>query len=412
MLWWRPKNIIVSHIITTWVFDLGKTFTGSEKMMSFGGKVNLVICQKSKIDDWVNHFKEHYPEYDVEDLSKKNDFQTFIATWEIEEGQMIGVINYDLIFRRPELLKVKFDTVMLDESSIIQNRTSKRSKAILKLNTKNTILLSGTPTGGKYERLWSQIKLLGWEISEDLYFKQYIDFYYDMTEGFPRMVINGYKNVDRLKSKLREHGAHFLKTEEVFDLPPQTFETVYVNQSSDYKKFVKSRIITVGEREFVGDTALTFDLYKRMLCGSYNKEKMKALEDLLSSTDERVIIFYNWTNELYAIEDVCVKLDKPLSIVNGDGKDLSMYEEYENSVTAIQYQAGSMGLNLQKSNRIIYFTPPTMSELFEQSKKRTHRIGQERPCFYYYIICKGSVEERIYSVLKERKDYTDFLFEE
>jgi SNF2 family DNA or RNA helicase len=325
---------------------------------------------------------------------------------------MIGVINYDLIFRRPELLKVNFDTVMLDESSIIQNRTSKRSKAILKLKTKNTILLSGTPTGGKYERLWSQIKLLGWDISEDLYFKQYIDFYYDMTEGFPRMVITGYKNVDRLKAKLREHGAHFLKTEEVFDLPTQTFENIYVKKSTEYKKFEKSRIIMIGEKELVGDTALTFDLYKRMFCGSYNKEKMKVLEDLLSSTDDRVIVFYNWTNELYAIEDLCTKLDRPLSIVNGERKDLSMYHEYENSVTAIQYQAGAMGLNLQKSNKIIYFTPPTMSELFEQSKKRTHRIGQEKPCFYYHLICKGSVEERIYSVLRERKDYTDYLFEE
>lgn len=392
---------------------LGKTFTGSEKMMSLDGRVNLVICQKSKIDDWVEHFEEHYTKNCVFDLSKKNDFEFFVEQVRHEVPTLlVGVINYDLIFRRPELLKVRFDTVMLDESSIIQNRTSKRSKAILKLKTKNTILLSGTPTGGKYERLWSQIKLLGWDISEDLYFKQYIDFYYDMTEGFPRMVITGYKNVDRLKAKLREHGAHFLKTEEVFNLPTQTFENIYVKKSSDYKKFEKSRLLRTPEREFVGDTALTFDLYKRMLCGSYNKEKMKVLEDLLSSTDDRVIVFYNWTNELYAIEDLCIKLDRPLSIVNGEGKDLTMYEEYENSVTAIQYQAGAMGLNLQKSNKIIYFTPPTMSELFEQSKKRTHRIGQEKPCFYYHLICKGSVEERIYSVLRERKDYTDALFEE
>ena len=32
---------------------LGKTFVGSEKMKQLGAKVNLVICQKSKIDDWV-----------------------------------------------------------------------------------------------------------------------------------------------------------------------------------------------------------------------------------------------------------------------------------------------------------------------------------------------------------------------
>ena len=71
-----------------------------------------------------------------------------------------------------------------------------------------------------------------------------------------------------------------------------------------------------------------------------------------------------------------------------------------------------MGLNLQKANKIVYFTPPTRSELFEQSKKRIHRIGQKDTCFYYTLICKGSVEERIMQVLKERRDYTDRLFEE
>lgn len=391
---------------------LGKTYTGAEKLKELGGKVNLVICQKSKIDDWIEHFRKHYPQYDIENLSKSDDYDCYISTHVIEEGYMVGVINYDLIFRRPELLKVKFDTIMLDESSLIQNRTSKRSKAILKMNAENTILLSGTPTGGKYERLWSQLHLLGWNISEDLYCRQYVVYHFEDDEGYPRRVIDGYKNVDRLKEKLREHGAHFLKTENVFDLPDQVFQDIRIPSSKEYRKFSKSRIITISDNELVGDTTLTFDLYKRMLCGAYNKEKLSALEDLLNSTDDRVIVFYNWNIELDAIEDICIKLDKPLSIVNGTTKDLSMYDEYDDSVTAIQYQAGSMGLNLQKSNKIIYFTPPIMSELFEQSKKRTHRIGQDKTCYYYYLICRSSVEERIYKRLKERKDYTDYLFEE
>lgn len=396
---------------------LGKTFTGSEKMNALGGRVNLIICQKSKIDDWTEHFKEYYSY--VRDftynLSDKVDYSNFKNHAEMLMGNRnlencYGVINYDLIFRRPELLKIKYDTIMLDESSIIQNRTSKRSKAILKLKTDNVILLSGTPTGGRYERLWSQLHLLGWDISEDLFYRQYVDYHFEDNEGFPRRVIDGYKNVDRLKEKLRHHGAHFLKTEEVFDLPEQIFQEVRVPVSKEYKKFEKSRIVTVNGVEFVGDTALTNDLYKRQLCGAFNEHKLKALEDILESTDERVIVFYNFNYELRAIEDICIKLDKPMSIVNGQTKDLACFEEYNNSVVAIQYVAGSMGLNLQKANRIVYFTPPTMSELYEQSKKRIHRIGQNQTCFYYNLICAGSVEERVYERLKERKDYTDALF--
>ena len=103
--------------------------------------------------------------------------------------------------------------------------------------------------------------------------------------------------------------------------------------------------------------------------------------------------------------------DKPISEVNGQIKQLNNYERCDNSVTFIQYQAGAMGLNLQKANKIIYFTPPLSSELYEQSKKRIHRIGQTGTCTYYNLTVKNSVEEKIYKTLEMRKDYTEALFE-
>lgn len=339
------------------------------------------------------------------------------------------IINYELAFRRKELLELTDFTLMLDESSMIQNETAKRSKFILKLKPKNIILLSGTPTSGKYEKLWSQLHLLGWNISKDLFWKQYVDVEYLENQGFPIKVVRGYKNVERLKQKMREYGCRFLKTDEVFDLPKQLFNTIKVDTTKEYRKFRKDRIVSIASEievtenkkditysqsltEFVGDTTLTKMLYERMLCGSYNEEKLSALEDLINSTEDRLIVFYNFNEELRKIEDICLKLDKPLSIVNGQTKDLSIYEEYENSVTAIQYQAGAMGLNLQKANKIIYFTPTLSSELFEQSKKRIHRIGQHSTCFYYELICKNSIEEKIYDTLDMRRDYTNELFEQ
>lgn len=156
---------------------------------------------------------------------------------------------------------------------------------------------------------WSQIHLLGWKISEDVYNRQYVNWTKIDMGGFVHKIVdkeNPYKNVDRLKSKLREHGAVFMKTEECF--------------------------------------------------------------------------------------------------LN--------YEQYDNSITFIQYQAGAMGLNLQKANKIIYFTLTDKSELYEQSKKRIHRIGQEQPCFYYILMCRGSVEEAVLQTLEMRKDFTDELFNE
>lgn len=414
---------------------LGKTFVGSEKMMNLESNVNLLICQKSKIDDWIEHFKEHY-EVIVLNLTNKRSLDCFLewsSKWIEFEKPLIGVINYELVWRRKQLLQLQDFTLMLDESSLIQNQKAKQSKFILNLNPSNVILLSGTPTAGKYENLWSQIHLLGWNISEDVYNRQYVNWVKKDFGGFIHKIVdkeNPYKNVDRLKSKLREHGAVFMKTEECFDLPEQTFIRQVVPTSKEYWKFMKDCIITVDTLnlhefeddsdfygqdvtprvELVGDTTLTKRLYCRQLCGQYSKYKLEAFKELVESTQDRLIVFYNFNAELDALKSVAKSLNRPVSEVNGHCKDLTAYEQEDDSITFIQYQAGAMGLNLQKANKIIYFTLTDKSELFEQSKKRIHRIGQESPCFYYILMCKGSVEEVILKTLEMRKDFTDELF--
>lgn len=84
---------------------LGKTFVGAEKMYLLNNTVNLIVCQKSKIDDWVDHMKTYYPEYRVMDLTKKSEgvnFRTLVETKDLYDQniQIVGVINYDLVFRR------------------------------------------------------------------------------------------------------------------------------------------------------------------------------------------------------------------------------------------------------------------------------------------------------------------------
>ncbi len=410
------KTKDLNHVAYYWDMGLGKTFVGSEKMFQLGAMENLIICQKSKVEDWVNHFKTNY-QVRVFDLTIPKELSTYYGLCAGGKYTVVGVINYDLAWRRKELLTLTDFTLLLDESSLIQNETAKRSKFILKMKPKNVILLSGTPTGGKYERLWSQMNLLGWTISKDLYWKQYVNVeYLDTAEGRSIPIVTGYKNVDRLKRKMNDYGCQFLKTDEVFDLPLQTFQTIRIPASKEYRIFRKDRVVTVGDTVLVGDTTLTKMLYERMLCGQYNSEKLKAFTDLVESTEDRLIVFYNFTAELDAMQDALLKIDyidysQRFSVINGQMKAYRNYELKSNSITFVQYQAGAMGLNLQKANKVIYFTLPLSSELYEQSKKRIHRIGQNRPCFYYRLICKNSIEEKILETLEMRKDYTEKLFE-
>lgn len=404
-----------NHVAYYLDMGLGKTFVGSEKMRELNANVNLVVCQKSKIQDWLEHFEMYYPQYEVLTLTSKNGLMPFIS-WSHANMKIIGIINYELAWRRPELLNLHDFTLMLDESSLIQNTSAKQTKFILKLKPSNVILLSGTPTAGKYENLWSQAHLLGWNISESLFQSHYVN--YELMEdsiGFKHWIVskeNPYKNVDRLKQKFRDNGAVFMKTEECFDLPEQTFITVKCGVPKEYKRFMKNSIVQIGDLELVGDTVFTKRLYARQIASLYNESKWQAFIDLLESTNDRLIVFYNFNAECNRMRQICDELNRPVSIINGSEKRLESYENEPDSVTLVQYQAGSMGLNLQKANKIIYFSLCERSELFEQSKKRIHRIGQNQPCYYYILMAQGSIDYLIYSALLERKDFTDELFQE
>lgn len=392
---------------------LGKTFVGSEKAKELK-KPLLLVCQKSKIEDWVTHLVDICG-FDAYDLTDKKELDYFLQVMNGDKevaSMTSGIINYELSFRRPDLLKLKDFTLMLDESSLITNPSAKRTKFIDKLNPSNVILLSGTPTGGKYEKLWSQLHLLGWNISKDLFYKQYVveEWIEDGDSGFKMRVIVGYKNVDRLKAKLKQYGCIFMKTEEVFDLPEQVVIPVIVTNTKEFRYFMRNSVVTIEDKKLIGDTRLTKRMYARQLCGQYSKAKLTAFQNLVESTDDRLIVFYNFNEELVRMKAIVEDLEKPISIVNGSIKDLFAYENQSNSVTFVQYQAGAKGLNLQKANKIIYFTLPQNPEDFEQSKKRIHRIGQKNNCFYYYLMVKNSVEEDILETLKMRKEYDDELF--
>lgn len=391
------KNL--NNVAYYYDMGLGKSFIGSEKLKELNAPISLIVCQKSKVNDWVEHMKTHY-DFDVYDLTKKKEYKKFISS-----SAAVGVINYDLVFRRDELLELKDITLLLDESSMIKNHKAQRTKGVISLNHKNVILLSGTPVGGKYEELVTQCNLLGWNIKENDFWDRYVNYriiniapYVDIKKAY------SYKNIDELKNNLYHYGARFLKTDEVMDMPEQVFNFITSDTTVNYDLFMVNDYVEVDGKEYKAVNPLTKLTYARQLVAP---SKIQSFMDIINGTNDRVIVFYNFNYEL----DLLVKAigkERPISIVNGETYDLNAYNNDSNSITLLQYQAGAMGLNMQKANYMILFSPTQSCELYMQCLKRIHRIGQKRSCFYYML--QAGIDIKIYETLKKGEDYTLRLF--
>lgn len=407
-----------------WQMGAGKTISSIELTERWNSQILICLVLKSTVSQWIDELQEQTDRqvFNGYKKSKRDGIRPFIDA----AGRKALVIGYDAYKAKSaaELRQYINDnekdvSMTCDESSLIGHMTSERTKAVMKTKTKHRLLLSGTPAcGGRMESMIPTINMLGWHMTKEQFLQQFCHVYEWTDPTRPWMtipIIQGYKNIDKLREGLQEHGGSFITMEEAgVQLPATTEQIISIQTPPEYKRFMKNGIVTIGDQEIIGENNLTKMLYARQICSVYNPGKAAALEELLQQAgDEMVIVFYNWTSELRILQSVCGKLHRPMSLVNGQTKDLKNYQAgTPGTVILCQYQAASMGLNLQSARICIFYSQCLSYSDYEQAKARIHRIGQNRNCNFYNLICSDSIEEDILETLEQRRDYTEQLFTE
>ena len=397
-----------ARVLLHWGLGSGKTLAATMLAREWNDPAKIVICPKSLVAMWTKWLTGEGET--VQDLTQNPHL---IPAW--------NVINYDLLVYRPALVKALVNaktqyTLILDESSYIKCHTAKRSRLAVKLgdNAAHVCMLSGTPCGGHYEYMWTQGRLLGWNINYKAYRAAFCNFV-EIQVGDRRVQIldrrNPYMNIDILTQRLRSHGMYQLKTEDCVTLPETRDVTIEVDSTPLYRRFCKDRVVELPDGEaLVGDHILKQRQGMRRLASSYNPSKIQAVEDLLESTPERVVIFYTFREDCARLKELCHKLDRPVAECNGDRKDLTAYDDKSNSVILVQWQSGGMGLNLQKARIEVFFSLTDSVEQYQQARGRVHRIGQNQKCVYYNIVAKGTIDEKIAKALARGVDYSEEMF--
>jgi SNF2 family DNA or RNA helicase len=75
----------------------------------------------------------------------------------------------------------------------------------------------------------------------------------------------------------------------------------------------------------------------------------------------------------------------------------------------LSLKAGGTGLNLTNASHVIHFDRWWNPAVENQATDRAYRIGQKKNVLVHKFICQGTIEEKIDSLIKSKKNLSDDL---
>lgn len=383
---------------------------------------SLIVVPTSLVHNWSNEIEKFTPSIKaykyvgtqrkkVEDVAKISRFYDVIIT-------TYGTVRNDSAM----LANTEFFYLILDESQSIKNSTSKTYKAVMNLQAKHKLVITGTPIENSLSDLWSQMNFLNPGILGNLAF-------------FRRSFITpiekhaSEEQMEKLQLMIRPFVLRRKKDEVAKDLPPLMEEVricpMLGEQHKMYeeeKSIIRNTILTAIEKEGVKKSSFVVlqGLTKlRQLAnhpslaennpeessGKFN-EIFRMLQNLVAEK-HKVLIFSSFVTHLELIEQRIQKEDWEYSKLTGQTtKRENVIKEFQenddNHIFLISLKAGGVGLNLTEADYVFIIDPWWNPAAENQAINRAHRIGQNKHVFVYRFITENSIEEKIQK-LKERK---------
>ena len=396
---------------------------GSEDAVEDGIQpASLIVVPTSLVHNWDNEIQKFTPALKVLkfvgtqrkkvlDLEKVAKFYDVIIT-------TYGTVRNDSAL----LAKTGFYYLILDESQYIKNSTSKTYKAIMKLQAKHRLVITGTPIENSLSDLWSQMNFLNPGIFGNLAF-------------FKRSFITpiekhaSQEQQEKLQLMIRPFVLRRKKDEVAKDLPPLVEQVVYCPLTGKQKKMyeeeksaIRNSILASIEEEGIGKSSIVVlqgltklrqlanhpSLMDKELDESSGKfdEIFRMLENLVAEK-HKVLIFSSFVTHLELLQNKIEKENWKYSLLTGKTtkreKVISEFQDdAENRIFLISLKAGGVGLNLTEADYVFIIDPWWNPASENQAINRAHRIGQDKNVFVYRFITEDSIEEKIQK-LKGRK---------
>ena len=376
---------------------------------------------------------------------------TLISNWEREilkftpdlsyyiyhgQGRVFPVDTYDIVLTsyavvRNDLelfLDIDWLVCVIDEAQNIKNPNIQQTKSIKSISAISKVALTGTPIENRLMDYWSIFDFVN---------KGYLSDMKDFKSNYvvPIEKLEDERVLNNLKTIAKPFVLRRLKTDSDIkrELPEKFVNDIYCDLTKKQVKlynFILNGIFEDIEKskgiERKGMILKIITALKQTCNhpaqylnsnnpGIKESGKMELLINILENildVDEKVIIFTQYVKMGEIIQDLVSKKFK-LDVLFLHGSQSrkeksrivrSFQEDASFKILVATLKTGGIGLNLTAAHNVIHYDLWWNPAIENQATDRVHRIGQKNDVMVYRFITKGTLEEEIDRIIKNKND--------
>lgn len=346
----------------------------------------------------------------------------------------IWIVNYDILFPRKGkngkiakgwyqfLKKVKPKLVIVDEGHYIKSMKIKRTRYVHLLCKKvpHVIVLTGTPITNSPAELYSNLLLINPKKWPSFY--KFASRYCHRVNTPFGIKYEGARNLKKLhKILISTCMIRRRKKDVLSQLPPKTRITVLLTLS-DQKEYLEaaedfigwmSKNYTAGKvrRAAKAEQLVKLGYLKRLSAKLKMDSVFEWIDNFLADTDEKLLVFAVHRTIIETLvtryKGLCVKVT---GSVKGKERQLAFNQFNKDKKVRLLFgniRAAGTGMNATGCSNVAKVELEWDPASHSQAEDRVHRIGQTKHCTIYYLVAKGTIEEKLCKILEKKQRIAD-----
>ncbi|KAA5547513.1 DEAD/DEAH box helicase [Adhaeribacter rhizoryzae] len=411
---------------------LGKTIQILAFLLAQRGRVkqntNLVVVPTSLLFNWQDEVARFAPSLKIltvygatriKNIAELNQYEIVLTSY----GTLLSDIRV--------VKEYPFNYIILDESQNIKNPETERYRAVRLLQSRNKLVLTGTPIENNTFDLYGQLSfacpgLLG----SKRFFRDHYSTPIDKFKDSRRAA--------ELQQKVSPFILRRTKEQVAPELPDKTEMVIYCEMGAEQRRVydaaereIRDFISAQGDGEILKNSmhVLTGLTQLRQICnspalltgGDYSLATSAKIETLLEQIQSKaphhkILVFSQFVTMLELIKKELSARGIPFALLTGQTRDraaaVNQFQDDANvRVFLISLKAGGTGLNLTRADYVYLVEPWWNPAVENQAIDRVYRIGQEKHVVAIRLICPNTVEEKIQKLQESKKELVKEMVE-